>query len=141
MSFKVCFKCSTRKPLSDFYKHKGMADGHLNKCKACAKSDATSHRGENLERIREYDRKRGNRQPDGYVKGYREKYPAKYKAHNLINNALRDGKLFAEACQACGSKEDVHAHHDDYAKPLNVRWLCAVHHRQWHIEHGEALNP
>jgi len=39
-------------------------------------------------------------------------------------------------CSACGTEtEDIQAHHDDYAKPLDVRWLC----RSCHIRHHVAL--
>lgn len=136
---KECIKCKNEKGLSEFYKHKQMADGHTNKCKACCKSDSTENRNNNIERVRAYDRKRGARQSKEYLKEYRDKYPNKYKAHNMVNNAKRDGKLFGEPCQ-CG-KESEHAHHDDYLKPLNVRWMCSACHSQWHRDNGEALNP
>jgi len=138
---KKCFKCDKEKDLSEFYKHTQMADGHLNKCKDCTKADVMKHRDENIERIREYDRKRGNRQNKEYVAEYRAKYPNKYKAHTLVNNAIRGEKLFNEGCESCGSDGKTHAHHDDYSKPLNVRWLCVPCHSQWHKDNGEGLNP
>lgn len=37
---KVCFKCLEEKELTEFYKHKGMSDGHLGKCKSCTVIDS-----------------------------------------------------------------------------------------------------
>lgn len=138
---KTCNKCGIEKPINDFYKCKSMKDGHLNKCKECTKKDVHSYRKNNIEKIRAYDRERGNRQKPEYLVGYREKYPNKYSAHNIVNNAIRDKKLFKKPCEVCGTEEKIHAHHDDYLEPLNVRWLCSAHHSQWHAENGEALNP
>ena len=136
---KECFKCKEEKPLSEFYKHKRMADGHLNKCKRCTKSDSTRYRNENIDSIRAYDRERGNRQDKEYIREYREKYPKKHRAHTMVYNAINAGRLVKKPC-FCG-KYDTHAHHDDYNEPLNITWFCAVHHKQWHIKNGEAKNP
>lgn len=138
---KKCFKCGDEKPLVDFYKHKNMADGHLNKCKQCTKEDVhhRRHFSDAREKILEYDRFRGNRQDADHLRKYRQMYPVKYKAHTMVNNAIRDKKLFKEPCEVCNNMK-TEAHHDDYAKPLNVRWLCSSHHKLWHVENGEGLN-
>lgn len=139
MNEKKCFKCGEVKPLSAFYKHKGMADGHLNKCKECGKKDVRENRKDKLEYYRAYDRERGNRQDAEYLREWRKKYPAKHRAHQLVSNAIRAGNLVPEPCQGCGDSK-THAHHDDYLKPLNVRWLCPGCHRAWHDENGEGAN-
>ena len=131
---KKCKICETEKQVDDFYKNDST-------CKECRKEKVRAYRLDNIEYYRAYDRKRGNRLPEGYQKEYRDKYPNKYKAKTMVNNAKRDGKLFEEPCEICKATEYVHAHHDDYLKPLNVRWLCAAHHKQWHVKHGEAKNP
>lgn len=137
---KVCFKCFEEKPLSEFYKHPRMADGRMGKCKECNKKDVRENRINKIEHYREYDRERGARQGPEYTRQYREAYPNKYKATNMVRSAIRDDKLFKEPCAVCGSTENIHAHHDDYAKPLNVKWLCAAHHCQWHRDNGEGAN-
>ena len=136
---KNCFKCGVEKPLSDFYKHGQMYDGHVNKCKECNKNDVRKNREVKVEYYRAYDVKRGSRKTSGQTKEYRTRYPNKYKAQTMVGNAIRDGKLFRLPCESC-DRVDSHAHHDDYLKPLNVRWLCPVHHSEWHQLNGEGLN-
>lgn len=50
----------------------------------------------------------------------------------LTRNYITAGKLIKEPCEVCGTDKDVEAHHDDYNKPLDVRWLCRKHHREHH---------
>lgn len=44
---KICFKCKTERPLTDFHKHSGMKDGRLNKCKHCVVKDVAEWRNKN----------------------------------------------------------------------------------------------
>lgn len=53
------------------------------------------------------------------------------KARGDANHAIRDGLLVRKPCEVCGARK-VEAHHDDYAKPLDVRWLCKLHHTELH---------
>jgi hypothetical protein len=146
---KTCFKCLITKPLGDFYKHPEMADGYLGKCKECAKKDSTSRRNEKVDEVRAYDRKRGSlphrlQQVREYKKTprgrelvrkhnaeYDERYPEKKKAHEILNNAVRDGKVIKLPCCVCGS-ENSQGHHEDYSKPLDVIWFCPTHHGEHH---------
>jgi hypothetical protein len=147
---KRCFKCRTLRPLSEFYAHPMMADGHLNKCKECARTDVRANRKEKLDYYRAYDRRR-NSDPDR-LESHREyaatergravarrggakwaaRNPHKRRAHFAVNNAIRDGKLKRQPCEKCGG--NAQAHHDDYSKPLDVRWLCTRHHADRHKE-------
>ena len=140
MTQKECKDCKEIKCLSEFYAHAEMADGHLNKCKSCVKGRVLVHREKNIDKIRAYDRSRGNRQDKEYLANYRAKYPNKVKAHRAVSRAIKSGLLYEEPCANCGSSDKTHAHHDDYAKPLNIRWLCAACHQAWHKENGEGLN-
>ena len=134
---KKCFKCGEEKPLSEFYRHKQMVDGHLNKCKSCTKKDSTENRNANIEKIRAYDRGRGNRQAPNYIKHWRESNPEKWKCHIKLNNELRKENITRKPCEVCGTTDSIHGHHDDYSKPLDVRWLCAAHHKQLHTKQEE----
>jgi hypothetical protein len=137
---KECFKCHAKKPLSEFYRHPRMADGHVNKCKECNKIDVRENRKNKIDYYRECDRKRGNRLTQEWIDKRRVKFPKKYRANRMIAYHKAKGNIHEQPCEVCGSEKHIHAHHDDYDKPLNVRWLCAAHHHQWHAENGEGAN-
>ena len=133
---KECFKCKAVKPLTEFYKHKAMADGHLNKCKDCTKKDVGEHREKNIEKIRAYDRERGKHkdriQAQAQItKAWREEDKRRTRAHSAVARAVRSGRLIRKPCESCNNPNSV-AHHDDYSKPLAVRWLCQACHKQHH---------
>lgn len=73
----------------------------------------------NIEKVRGYKREDARRRPQAY------------KAVNVVNHAIRDGKLKRMPCEICGDSKSE-AHHCDYSKPLEIQWLCKAHHVAWH---------
>ncbi len=135
METKTCFKCETEQPRTNFYAHPMMGDGLLGKCKTCAKTDVSANYHARRSQYVEYERERNQstkRRADRVKqqKRARAKNVVKYKARQAVGNAVRDGRLFRRPCEKCGEK--AQAHHDDYTKPLDVRWLCFKHHREHH---------
>ncbi len=77
----------------------------------------------NLVKLREYRRKY-----------YVEIYPyEKKKAIWTVDNAIRAGKIIRDKkCSLCFSKKRIQAHHENYKKPLDIKWLCQVCHKKQH---------
>ena len=133
---KTCFKCNVEKPITEFYAHSQMGDGRLNKCKECTKRDVAENYRKNVEHYAEYERARyqdpaRRRASHEAAKRTRKRNPEKKAAWAATGNAIRDGRLKRMPCEVCGS-EKSEAHHDDYSKPLDVRWLCRIHHLEHH---------
>lgn len=70
-----------------------------------------------------------------------------HNAAKVIASALAKGELTRpEHCESCGKHKSeqgncsINAHHDDYHKPLEVRWLCISCHKRWHVANGPGLN-
>jgi len=135
LAMKTCFKCKIEKPIDEFYKHPQMGDGHLNKCKECTKRDVSVYRMKN---------------PELVLARYRAKYKGEFRqrmlksardwgkshqhlrsAHDKVQAAVRSGDLVRRPCEFCGCAVSV-AHHEDYAKPLDVMWLCNPCHKSLH---------
>jgi hypothetical protein len=133
---KECFKCKTVKPLTEFYKHSAMGDGHLGKCKECTKKDVNKHRLENLEKIRQYDRDR-SKNPHRIKlaletnRKWRKEDKRRSNSHNAVARALKKGEIVKMNCIVCGSEKSM-AHHESYDRPLDVVWYCQIHHKERH---------
>lgn len=89
-----------------------------------------------------------------YMRGWRPAYSEltpierlKSRARSYANVYQRRGRLKPRPCTDCGGKAEKH--HDDYAKPLSVAWLCrkchlALHRRlktaPRHVKHRSCTN-
>ena len=137
---KPCFKCGEVKPLSLFYKHPMMADGHVNKCKECNKIDVALNTRKNEEYYLEYDRSRSKtekRKSDRirYSAISRERWKFRKKARTAVASAINRGVILKPCnCEYCGIDGDIEAHHSSYTEDmyLAVTWLCIKCHNLVH---------
>lgn len=142
---KTCFKCKQTKPVSEFYRHPQMGDGHLGKCKACARKDVSVRehklRGDAVwvAKERERCRQKQNRYRQlGLAKPttqatrlkWAKQNREKIMAHKLATSAFKKGFILKpKACNRCGATGiRLEKHHEDYSRPLAVEWLCSKCH-------------
>jgi hypothetical protein len=67
----------------------------------------------------------------------RKDFPEINQIHLAVRKAIKAGAIKKQPCEDCKSRGEVEAsyamaHHDDYSKPFEVRWLCSKHHKEWH---------
>lgn len=132
METKYCPRCDKTKPTTDFYVIKSRRDGLSSYCMPCQRVYAEER----------------DRTPEGKItlaKKSRKmmKYsPDKWRARAKLRYAVKIGEVQKpENCERCGiSREDrrMEAHHPDYSKPLDVRWLCQLCHK---LTHGKLADP
>ena len=69
----------------------------------------------------------------------KKRNPIIERVYGKVKRALKSGKILKSPCEICGDF-NTNSHHDDYSKPLDVRWLCRSHHIQHHlIIQGKSL--
>ncbi len=141
MSTKRCSACGQRKTVEDFYAHPKTTDGLMAICKECHKVRVRANRAENLAYYQAFDRERGQlperkagvlaRVPmfksshNSSTTAWSGRNPAARSAENVLNNAIRDGKVKKPDMCKCGKQAArINGFHHDVSKPLDVEWLC-----------------
>lgn len=124
------------KSVAEFYKDRTRASGLQNICKECCRIklrlQRQNHREVFIRKDSKYYRKNKGKILASRKVWY-EKNRHKVLAHEKVKNSVYKGLLTRQPCEMCGSIKSQ-AHHDDYDKPLDVRWLCSTHHMRFHAE-------
>jgi len=134
---KLCPKCQCYRFKSEFGSDKQRVDKLTRECKHCInlhvrnKYQLIINDPVLLEKRKEMIRSLPSERLRGYEKKYASLNPEKHKARQKVLNEIRSGRITRMPCEICESLESQ-AHHDDYSKPLDVRWLCEEHHKEHH---------
>ncbi len=142
ITYWKCGTCEVYKPEPDFYIDGKTASGVASVCKEChtAASIRTRDRDSARESNAEYMRRARAKDPEKFKEreriassSRRQNDPAKVAARAALNNAVKRGDLVKpKECEQCGRETRLTGHHDDYSKPLDVRWLCYSCHGKEH---------
>ena len=122
---KRCSRCGELKSKFEFQRECSNRDGLLNYCGEC------NNRLVRERRKFEPERFRATRRASWQRNKHKTVYNEKRKAKARVQEALLSGRLTKKSCVYCGNLK-TDGHHDDYSKPLDVRWLCRACHAKLH---------
>ena len=141
---KTCRGCGKIKHLEQFAKDHRNKDGQAALCKACDRLRCKRYR-ESFPEKRAITcscyRRRNPAKLAAYQRDLYRRSPAqraRCAAQAIAQNARRYGRLVPGSCEICGTTENIHGHHADYTKPLEVRWLCYLCHAKVHKQLRKA---
>lgn len=138
---KACKDCGETKAMTNFYKHPGMSDGHLNSCKDCRRDYARRWYGVKMGDAEWVGRERARGRAKYHHaktmgKYHRIRDPVKRAANVILCHAVRDGRVIPpSACEACNHDFSFYrreGHHPNYDLPLEASWLCSRCHGGLH---------
>ena len=135
---KNCKHCGRFLSINNFTLDKSKKDGLKRICRDCAKEEMKKYRengnGKNQEKVW---RKKYLQTPKGKEVGKisskrkRLKFPEKERARQMVKWHLKSGTLIRFPCIKCNNPKSQ-GHHEEYNKPLEVIWLCDLHHKELH---------
>ena len=135
---KTCTKCKEEKELTQFHLNSKEPCGRQARCKMCVSSYQHKHylRPGVKERVKQCSQKLFLENPElrqQRRKQHRKRYPERRSARQAVCYAIRVGSIIKPRyCSACGGKCVPDGHHADYAKKLEVTWLCKQCHMALH---------
>jgi len=165
---KICSICKKDLPLELFHIGSKSPDGLQYSCKECRAAQAKIYRqsvaGKKIakahsksEKVKKYQANYAKTEKSKLtraayaktdagksarrlaIKRWEAANPVKRSAKRMVGYRIKTGEIIRQPCEVCGDIK-VQAHHLDYAKPLDVMWLCRKDHVAWHKEHGQGLN-
>lgn len=132
---KTCTRCGEIKDEFMFQVRRASPDGLTAACKACLKKydDGRNSLPHRVKARMEYQKTQVGIAASSAAKArWRDRNKDRRAVHTLLGNAVKYGKIKKMPCEKCGSTVRIHGHHEDYSKPLDVKWLCAKHHAEIH---------
>ena len=150
----TCKVCGVTSDAAEFY-------ASLNtRCKECHKAKVRENREAKADYYRTYDAYRYQNDPK--VRQRHKRYRStdagkssmaeargkwlqnneeKRACHAIVRNAIKYGRLIKpNACECCGATNcRIEGHHHDYAKPLDVKWVCRSCHMEIHRQEDAGL--
>lgn len=156
---KLCKKCATKKPLTEFYRHVGcVTDGHEGTCKACKKASVSlwneSNRGKRRAHSKKWNRanpvvvaaasKKWKGKNVARVRAYKRAHPDK----NAVARAAAWNKAHPHVQRAAGARRratQIHAT-PAWANLAEIKKLYEIAARrtrltgmEWHVDHAVPL--
>jgi hypothetical protein len=145
MNLKTCSKCGETKAVSEFNKSGSKwAGGIRSYCREC---QSAYHKSDSYKKavIKYRSTKKGSKAVKKAKENYYDSEHGREKIYEYNKRARKEKREAVLAgqkaryhyrgvvnpCEVCGGPGD-HKHHDDYTKPLEVRWLCRKHHAEVH---------
>lgn len=140
-----CSRCLNEKPIDEFALDKRKPEGRAYECRECNRirnrlsKQALANQNREKERLRVKRRYHENKETILAYQKSLNKSP-KVRARRLLSYAVRVGKIQKPNICECGNIGNLHGHHSDYSKPLDVEWLCSLCHGKQHRQISLPLN-
>jgi hypothetical protein len=142
---KQCKLCGDLKPITEFRRRRKSSESRVTECRSCHNAKNRQYEANNPGKKAANARRIYAQNPEGFharskrwEEANKERVMVSRRAADHVRYAVKTGKLTKpSACQHCGTTSvRIVSAHLDYARSLDVLWLCDRCHRR--LDQGEA---